>query len=85
MAIIGMGNDPILHLIHTLGKTEIWHAYMGRHDLSNKRIVADNMKSVEKRKATVWQKMANMRYNEKFALMTMVDYGVITQVNDAVH
>jgi hypothetical protein len=44
---------------------------MGRHDLLNKCIVLDNMKSVEKRDKTVWQKMANMWSNIKFAPMTM--------------
>jgi hypothetical protein len=54
------GNNPILHFIHTLDETEIRRAYMERHDLSNERIILDNMKSVEKREETVWQKMANM-------------------------
>jgi hypothetical protein len=54
------GNDPILHLIHTLDKTEIWRAYMTRHSLSNERIVLDHAKSIEKREETVWQKMAKM-------------------------
>jgi hypothetical protein len=75
------GNDPILHLIHTLDKTEIRHAYMERQNLSNKHIIINNIKSVEKREETVWQKMANMWNNEKFC---PYDYGVITQVNNAV-
>jgi hypothetical protein len=54
---------------------------MGRHDLSNKPIVIDNMKSVEERGETVWQKMVNMWNNEK---NHPYDYGVITQINDAV-
>ncbi len=58
-------------MIHTLDETEIWHAYMERHDLLNEHIVLDNMKSVEKREETVWQKMANMWNNEKFSSMTM--------------
>ncbi len=65
------GNNPILRLIHTLDKTEIRRAYMERHNLSNERIVLDNMKSVEKREETVWQKMANMWNNENFSPMTM--------------
>ncbi len=68
MAIIGYGNNPIPRLIHTLDKTEIRRAYMGRHNLSNERIVINNMKSVEKREETVWQKMANMWNNEKIPL-----------------
>jgi hypothetical protein len=44
---------------------------MGRHDLSNKHIVVNNMKSAEEREETVWQKMANMWNDEKFAPMTM--------------
>jgi hypothetical protein len=47
------GNNPILCLIHTLDEMEIGRAYMGLHDLSNKPIVVNNMKSVEKRKETV--------------------------------
>jgi hypothetical protein len=66
------GNNPILRLIHTLDKTEIRHAYMERHDLSNECIVLDNMKSVEKREETVWQKMVNTWNNEKFSPITMV-------------
>jgi hypothetical protein len=65
------GNNPILRLIHTLDETEIRREYMGRHDLSNKCIVTNNMKSVEKREETVWQKMANMWNNENFSPMTM--------------
>ncbi len=65
------GNDPILHLIHTLDETEIWRAYKGCQDLSNECIVFNNMKSVEKREETVWQKMVNMWNNEKFAPTTM--------------
>jgi hypothetical protein len=65
------GHDPILHLIHTLDKTEIRHAYMGPQDLSNKHIIINNMKSVEKREETVWQKMENMWNNGKFAPTTM--------------
>jgi hypothetical protein len=64
-------NNPILRLIHTLDKTEIRRAYMERHDLSNERIILDNMKSVEKREETVWEKVANMWNNENFSLMTM--------------
>jgi hypothetical protein len=60
------GNNPILCLIHTLDEMEIRHAYMGRHDLSNERIIFNNMKSVEKREETVWQKMANMWNNDFF-------------------
>jgi hypothetical protein len=66
------GNNPILRLIHTLDETKIRRAYMGRKDLSNKHMVVDNMKSVEKREETVWQKMANMWNIEKFAPRTMV-------------
>jgi hypothetical protein len=47
------GNNPILHLIHTLDKTEIRFPYMGCHDLSNECIVFNNIKSVEKREETV--------------------------------
>jgi hypothetical protein len=65
------GNNPILHLIHTLDEMEIRRAYMGHHDLSNKCIVVNNMKSVEKREETVWQKMANMWNKEKIAPITM--------------
>jgi hypothetical protein len=61
------GNNPILHLIHTSDKMEIRHAYMGCHDLLKERIVVNNMKLVEKREETVWQKMANMWNNENFA------------------
>ena len=66
------GKDPILRLIHTLDETEIWCAYMDCHNLSNKRIVLDNAKSVEKREMTVWQKMVNVWNDENFAPMTMV-------------
>ncbi len=62
------GNNPILRLIHTLDEMGIRHAYMGRHDLMNKHIVINNMKSVEKREETVWQKMVNMWNNEKSPL-----------------
>ena len=65
------GNDPILRLIHTLDETDIRRAYMNRHDLSNERVVLDNAKSVEKREETVWEKMATMWNNEKFAPLTM--------------
>ena len=65
------GKDPILHLIHTLDETEIRHAYMDRHNLSNESIVLDNVKSVEKREMTVWQKMVNVLNDETFALLTM--------------
>jgi hypothetical protein len=65
------GNDPVLRLIHTLDKMEIRHAYMRQHNLSNKCIVANNMKSVEKKEEPVWQKMANMWTYEKFAPTTM--------------
>jgi hypothetical protein len=58
-------------LIHTLDEMEIHCLYMGHHNLSNKRIIIDNMRSVEKRKETVWQKMANMWNDENFASMTM--------------
>jgi hypothetical protein len=75
------GNNPILHLIHTLDETEIQRAYVGCHDLSNKCIVVDNMKSVEKREETVWQKMANIWNNKK---NHPYDYGIITQINNAV-
>jgi hypothetical protein len=44
---------------------------MNRHDLSNKRVVLDNAKSVEKREETVWEKLASMWNNEKFAPLTM--------------
>jgi hypothetical protein len=44
---------------------------MGHHDLLNKCIFVNNMKSVEKREETVWQKMANMWNNEYFSPMTM--------------
>jgi hypothetical protein len=54
MAIIG----------HKLDETEIRHAHMGHHNLSNECIVVNNMKSVEKREETVWQKMANMWNHE---------------------
>ena len=64
-------NDPILCLIHTLDETEIRRAYMNQHDLSNKCVVLDNAKMVEKREETVWQKMASMQNNEKFAPLTM--------------
>jgi hypothetical protein len=50
---------------------EIRRAYMGRHNLSNELVIVDNMKSVEKREETVWQKMANMWNNENFAPTTM--------------
>jgi hypothetical protein len=59
------GNDPILRLIHTSDETEIRHAYITRHSLSNKCIVLDNAKSIEKREETVWQKMVNMWNDEK--------------------
>ncbi len=59
------GNDPILHLIHTLDETDIRRAYM------NRRVVLDNAKSVEMREETVWEKMATMWNNEKFAPLTM--------------
>jgi hypothetical protein len=75
------GNDPILCLIHTYDKTKIQRAYMRCHDVSNKRIVMDNMKSLEKREETVWQKMVNMWNNKKIAPTTIV---VITQIIDAV-
>jgi hypothetical protein len=65
------GKDPTLRLIHTLDDTEIWLAYMDRHNLSNKHIVLDNAKSVEKREMTVWQKMANVWNDESFAPLTM--------------
>ncbi len=65
------GNNPILHLIHTLDEMEISHGYMGCHDLSNECIIIANMKSVEKREETVWQKMAKMWNNENFSPMTM--------------
>jgi hypothetical protein len=65
------GNYPILRLIHTLDETDIRRAYMNRHDLSNKRVVLDNVKSVEKREETVWEKMATMWNNEKIAPLTM--------------
>ncbi len=65
------GNDPILCLIHTLDETEIHHAYMNRHDLSNECVVLDNPKSVEKREETVWEKMASMWNNEKNAPLTI--------------
>ena len=64
------GNDPILRLIHTLDETEIRRAYMNWHDLSNERVVLDNAKSVEKREETVWEKMASMWNNGKFAPLT---------------
>jgi hypothetical protein len=65
------GNDPILHLIHTLDETEIRRSYMNRHDLSNERVVLDNAKSVGKREETVWQNMASMWNNDKFAPLAM--------------
>jgi hypothetical protein len=65
------GDDPILCLIHTLDETEIRRAYINRHDLSNERVVLDNAKSVEKREETVWEKMASMWNNGKFAPLTM--------------
>ncbi len=65
------GNDPILCLIHTLDETKIRRAYMNRHDLSNKRVVLDNAKLVEKREETVWEKMASTWNNENFAPLTM--------------
>jgi hypothetical protein len=75
------GNNPILCLIHTLDEMEIRRAYMGHHDLSNECIVVNNMKSVEKREETVGQKMANIWNNENFC---PYDYGIITQINNAV-
>jgi hypothetical protein len=44
---------------------------MGCQNLLNECIVINNMKSVEKREETVWQKMVNMWNNENFAPMTM--------------
>ena len=66
------GKDPILCLIHTWNDTEIWRAHLDCHNLSNKRITLYHAKSVEKRETTVWQKMVNVRNDEKFAPMTMV-------------
>ena len=40
---------------------------MNRHDLSNKHVVLDNAKLVEKREETIWEKMANMCNNENVA------------------
>ncbi len=65
------GNDPILCLIHTLDKTEIRRVYMNWHDLSKERVVLNNAKLVEKREATVWEKMASMWNNDKFTPLTM--------------
>ncbi len=65
------GNDPILHLIHTLDETEIRRLYINRHDLLNECMVLDNAKLVEKREETVWQKMARMWNNEKKSLLRM--------------
>jgi hypothetical protein len=44
---------------------------MDRHNLSNKRIILDNAKWVEKREMTVWQKMASVWNDETFPPLTM--------------
>ena len=70
-------NIPLIANWHTIAlkreqdETEIHRAYMNRHDLSNKRMVLDNAKSVEKREETIWEKMASMWNNENFPPLTM--------------
>ncbi len=71
------GNDPILHLIHTLDETEIRCTYMNWHDLSNEPVVLDKAKLVGKREETVWEKMASMWNNEKNCPL---DNGVIPKI-----